>query len=57
METSILQIKATMNSVISRQHQEEERISDMEVKIKEILHSNNHKKLIHMHTMYKNSGT
>jgi hypothetical protein len=34
----INQIKITVDSVISRQYQTEERISEMEDKIKEILH-------------------
>jgi TolA-binding protein len=53
MKTSINQIQTTMGSIISRQDQTEERISEMEDKIGELLHASNHKekKLI-----YKNSG-
>jgi TolA-binding protein len=40
---SINQLQTTMDSVISTQDQTEERISEMEDKIEELLHTNNHK--------------
>jgi hypothetical protein len=43
-KTSISQIKITMNSIISRHDQAEERASEMEDKMEEILHTDNHKK-------------
>jgi TolA-binding protein len=41
MKTSINQIQTTMDSIISRWDQTKERISEMEDKIKELLHANN----------------
>jgi hypothetical protein len=57
MKTSVNQIQTTMDSVIhskikqKKEHQRED-------KIEELLHTSNHKeKIIHMSTIYKNSGT
>lgn len=44
METSINQIKTAVVSIISKPDQAEERLSQMEDKIKEILHTDNDKK-------------
>jgi hypothetical protein len=56
MKTSINPIQTTMD--ISKHDQKEERISEMEDKMEELLHANNHKeKRIRMSTTYKNSGT
>jgi hypothetical protein len=44
METSINQIKTAVVSIISKPDQAEERLSQMEDKIKEILHTDNHKR-------------
>jgi hypothetical protein len=47
-----------MDCIISRQDPTEERISEMENKIEELLHANNHyKNIIYMNTIHKNSGT
>jgi predicted nucleic acid-binding Zn-ribbon protein len=55
MKISINQIQTTM---VGRQDQIEERISEMEDKIEELLHTKNHKeKIIYMNTTYKNSET
>jgi TolA-binding protein len=43
MKTLINHIKNTVDSIISRQDQTEERISEMADKIKELLHVNYHK--------------
>jgi TolA-binding protein len=42
MKTSINQIQTTVDNIISRQDKTEERISQMEDKIEELLHTNNH---------------
>jgi hypothetical protein len=59
MKTSINQIQATIDSIISRQYQTEEWMWEMEDKIKKLLHANNHKekRSIHMSTTCKNSWT
>jgi hypothetical protein len=43
MITLIKQIKNIAGSIVSRQYQTKERISDMEDKIEKILHADNHK--------------
>jgi TolA-binding protein len=53
MKTSTSQIQTTVDSIISRKDQTEERISEIEEKIKELLHTNHHKEK--MSTKYKNS--
>jgi TolA-binding protein len=46
MKTSINQIKTTVHSLISREDQTEERISQMKDKIEEVLYINNHEEKI-----------
>jgi hypothetical protein len=43
MRTSINQTKTTVDTIISRQDQTEEKISEMEDKVREIMHTDNHK--------------
>jgi hypothetical protein len=43
MKISINQIKTTVDIIISRQDEAEERISETENKIEDVLHVNNHK--------------
>jgi hypothetical protein len=43
VKTSINQIQITMDSIISRQDETEERIWEMETTIEEVLHVNSHK--------------
>jgi chromosome segregation ATPase len=43
MKTSINQIQAAIDSTTSGQDQTEERISELEKQVEELLHANNHK--------------
>jgi phosphoglycerate-specific signal transduction histidine kinase len=52
IKNSKSQIKSTVSSIIIRQYQTKERISEIEEEIKEILHANNYKEK--MNTYYGN---
>jgi hypothetical protein len=55
MKTSINQMQTTINNIITRQEQTEERISEMEDDVEWQLHISNHKEknVIHMNVTYR----